>query len=541
MESVRAQKDAEEAAATAADQLTATKHRGAQASREYSEAAKQEAQWNKALAAESALASRAHQQLRTSLGQVRSAVSATGLTEASRGVGLLTSTLNPAAAAAALVATTVGFAASSLHRFVAEGDAGRLSTQKQIEAYREASAATAKFSTELDDAKLKLGEFVATKFAPSGFEAGIEVVRRPLARLDLLLGRNTDRTRELEQVLKGLDGGPAARTFAEIERSATASASSVARATADLKARTEATVRAVGAEYDLGQASARTVDAEARVHDAQEKINASLGRGGDQARRLADAERALSEQRQTVADRAQSVVDADKQIAKARVEVTDAQFRSGTGSKKATDAADALQKAEYDAARAHREFGDAQRDLGTREEDVAKTRKANADESKQLAKDLAAAQKDLDGVLRGGAQAQANFNAAVLESGGASLDAKDKLGLFRDALNEIKNGGPAIRTEIDQIAKALGSLPASPFSGTGQAGKASADAAAAALGLALNIPTVRGTPPPAAPDFSGVTSFGPAGGVAPPGLTIVNQHPADPLHIAAESAWRGRI
>lgn len=446
--------------------------------------------------------------LRRDLGQARSGLGSIGGTEASKALGGLTTLLNPTALGLAAVGAAAGLAFGGLQKFLDAGAAGTLTSADQVRTYRETAAALEGLSESWDRAQLAVGRFIAQNVNPasSDFKKGIESLRHPLATLAVQLGITSKGTRELAKAFGEIDAAQPAKSAAELEREAKALAESQKRAVAELDKRTEATVRAVGLEFEL-------IAAADRVAAAQEKVNAANIKGAETAKKLADAERAIHEAREAAADAAQKATESDRAVAEARRDLNEARFRSGTGSQAAIDAADALQEAEFAATRAHEEAGDAVADVAKAERDAADVRIRAIDDQRQ-------AQKDLDDALRNSAKAHADFAAAQREAAGFTDTAKDKLHLYLVELEKIRDGGPLVRAEIDLLRKAFEQFPQppAPLVGAGP----------------LQAGQTRATPAPLIGPPAPTTT------VSAP-VQIVQNEKVDPLHTAAEIAWRRAI
>ncbi len=424
------------------------------------------------------------------------------------------------AVAASVVGAAVTALTSTVGAFLEEGDKGRLKSEEDIRNYRELANGLDDLSQAWNDAKIAVGGFIAANVNPAStdFAKGLEALKNPLDTLSVFLGRNTAGTRDLAKAFADLEANEPSETFREIERRALATAEAVERAAADLDKRSEATVRAVGIQYEQ-------LVADERVWRAQVKVNEARATGTRDAQRLADAERAISEARQAANDRAQDAVERERDLAEARRNLRIIQFEQGAGSQAALDAADAVQEAEFDAVRAHEEAGDAVKDVAKAERDAADLRI-------QKAKDLTDAQAELDDALRNSARTSADFRAAQLEAGGATVDATEKLNLYLQELSKFADtAGPRVRTELDLIRQAFESLPA-PLLG-GAPGSTGLDpmtqAMIDALGPALNMRPQLGPP---APGQVG-SIIGPP---APVSITNNYYTPVDPAQIAREQA-----
>lgn len=451
--------------------------------------------------------------LRRDLGQARSGLGAIGGTEASKALGGLTTLLNPTALGLAAVGAAAGLAFGGLKKFLDAGAAGTLTSADQVRSYRETAVALEQLSESWDRAQLAVGRYVAKNVNPasSDFKKGIESLRHPLATLSVHLGITTDGTRRLGEAFAKIDAAQPKKSLAEIERAAKATATAHKEAISAMDARVEATIRAVGAEFEL-------VAAGDRVAAAQEKVNAANAKGAETAKRLADAERAVHEAREAAADAAQKAVESDRTVAEARRNLNEARFRSGTGSQAAIDAADALQEAEFAATRAHEEAGDAVADVAKAERDAADVRIKAVDDQKQ-------AQKELDDALRASAKAHADFRVAQLEASGVTGTATDKLRIYKEELAKFAStGGPSVRAELDLIAKAfdgLSKIPTPAWFGR---------SAESLFNDAINAAT---SVTPTASNVTTSTTTAP--------VQIVQNETVDPLHTAAEIAWRRAI
>lgn len=269
-------------------------------------------------------------------------------------------------------------------------------------------------------------------------------------------------TREASEAIEGLTDSVSLLTLAqernrvETERSA----ESQKKAADEYDRRIGATVTAVEADLQRASAMTRIAEAQQELADAQQEVNDVQGRSARAAERVTDALRAQRDAIQAVADANQNVIEADERVEKIRRKLAEAEFRMGTGSRDALDARGELNAAEYDASRAREEAVDSLEDARKAEADVARARQQEAKEALEANQRLQEAHRQLDEAVRASARNEADYEIALRESRGETVSAKDQLEIYRQKLLDVaNNAGPAIRKEIDNIRRALDSLP----------------------------------------------------------------------------------
>lgn len=424
------------------------------------------------------------------------------------------------AAAVAVVDIATRAVVGSITAFLQAGDEGRLKSEEDLRSYRQLSNGLDDLSAAWDRAKLAAGRFIAANVNPasSDFQKGIIALKNPLDTLSVALGRTTDGTRDLARQFAAVDESSPAETVAEVQRRVDALTESAARYAKEFDARTDATIRAVGIEFEQ-------IGANDRLWRAQEKVNEVRARGADVARRMADAERDINEARQAAADAAQNATERDRAVAEARRNLRIVQFEQGAGSQAALDAADAVQEAEFDAVRAHQEAGDAILD-------VAKAQRKAADERIQANDDLEDAEQALQDAQRQSARTSADLQAAMREASGETVTGTEKLRLYLAELDKFSGTGGKVQAEIDIIKRALETLP-SP---------SGLDAATERMLAELGRVYSQGFAPgfnPNAPPAGFVDPGAPTPiTLSPPPVQITNifNTPVDPAQIAREQA-----
>lgn len=438
-----------------------------------------------------------------------------------------TSSLLQGAAAYAVTDAAVRAITGTLGAFLQAGDAGRLKSEADVRAYREMANGLDDLGQAWEDAKLRIGGFIATDINPfsTKFRKGVEALHNPLDTLSALLGRTTNGTRDLAEAFAEIDAANPSRTIRETEEATRRAEEVVADAQDRFDARTEATVRAVGADYALSQANER-------LTEAQDRVNKASTTGAEVARQLADAERAVREARESAADAAQNAIERDRDLAEARRNLTETSFRTGSQSQDTLDAADAVQSAEEDARRAHEEAGDAVADVARAEQDAAKVRVRSTEDQERALKALRDAQRDVAGRT-------ADLAVAQQQAAGGTVTATDKLRLYSTELGKFSEpggAGPTFRTEIESIQRALENLQpilapwVTPDVDAALAARAPAAAAAyeaSRTGSNLNL----------GPDLgAGAVGAGAVGGTSTVTINNIYNTPVDPAQVAQQQA-----